>query len=55
LGAPETVNGSAEFIGSATVGVLWTAVTSGFGPGVSAAFMIAGAMMLARLRPDPTG
>jgi hypothetical protein len=55
LGEPETVNGSAEFIGSATVGVLWTAVTSVFGFGVSAAFMITGAMMPARLRPDPKG
>jgi MFS family permease len=55
LGALGTVNGTAKFIASATVGVLWTAVSPVFGFGLAAAFMIVGAIMLTRLRRNPTG
>jgi len=50
-GALGTVNGGAKFLSSATVGVLWTAVSPLFGFSLAAALMGAGTFALWRLRP----
>ena len=47
-GALGTVNGTAKFISSAAVGVLWTAVSPVFGFGLAAVLMAAGTVALAR-------
>lgn len=49
-GALGTVNGAAKFISSATVGVLWTAVSPTFGFGLAALLMAAGTLALLRVR-----
>lgn len=50
-GALGTVNGTAKFISSSLVGVLWTAFSPMIGFGVAALFMIAGTATLIRLSP----
>ncbi|MCI0655427.1 MAG: MFS transporter [Methylococcaceae bacterium] len=49
-GALGTVNGAAKFISSATVGVLWTAVSPELSFGLAALFMAAGTLSLLRIR-----
>ena len=49
-GALGVVNGTAKFISSAAVGVLWTAVSPVFGFGVAAVVMAAGTIALSRAR-----
>jgi hypothetical protein len=49
-GAPGTVNGSAKFVSSAAVGVLWTMVSPVFGFALAAGLMAAGTLALARMR-----
>ena len=50
FGALGTVNGTAKFISSTAVGVLWTFVSPVFSFGVAATLMVAGAVAL--VRPD---
>ncbi len=50
IGALGTVNGVAKFISSASVGVLWTAVSPVFGFGLAALFMVTGTLALRRIR-----
>lgn len=50
-GALGTVNGTAKFISSSLVGVLWTAFSPMIGFGVAALFMVAGTVALIRLSP----
>lgn len=50
LGALGTVNGTAKFISSAAIGVLWTVVSPVFSFGLAAGLMAIGTGMLARLR-----
>jgi MFS family permease len=52
LGALGTVNGTAKFVSSTAVGVLWTAVSPVFSFGLAAGLMALGTLMLARLRSD---
>jgi MFS family permease len=49
-GALGTVNGGAKFLSSATVGLLWTAVSPVFGFGLAAALMGAGTLALWRIQ-----
>jgi MFS family permease len=49
FGALGSVNGAAKFVYSASVGLLWTAVSPTFGFGFGAALMFAGTVALARL------
>jgi len=49
-GALGTVNGTAKFVSSSLVGVLWTAVSPVFGFGLAALLMAAGTVSLLRLR-----
>lgn len=49
-GALGTVNGAAKFISSATVGVVWTAVSPELGFGLAAGMMVAGTLALWRIR-----
>jgi len=49
-GALGTVNGTAKFVSSSLVGVLWTAVSPVFGFGLAALLMAAGTISLMRLR-----
>lgn len=49
-GALGTVNGAAKFISSATVGVVWTAVSPVLGFGLAAGMMAAGTAALLRVR-----
>ena len=51
-GALGTVNGTAKFISSATVGVVWTAVSPVLGFGLAAALMGAGTLALLRVRSN---
>ncbi len=51
VGALGTVNGTAKFISSAAVGLLWTAVSPILGFGLAAAVMLAGTLALARVSP----
>lgn len=51
-GALGTVNGSAKFISSTTVGVVWTAVSPVVGFGLAALLMAAGTLTLLRVRGD---
>lgn len=48
-GALGTVNGTAKFVSSSLVGVLWTAVSPTFAFGLAAALMAAGTVVLMRL------
>jgi MFS family permease len=52
-GALGTVNGIGDFVSSATVGFLWTAVTPVLGFGVAAGLMAAGTIAMARLPDRP--
>ena len=49
IGALGTVNGAAKFLSSATVGVVWTAVSPQFAFALAAAFMLAGTLALRRV------
>lgn len=49
-GALGTVNGAAKFISSATVGVVWTAVSPVLGFGMAAGMMVAGTVALLRVK-----
>ncbi|EIC29862.1 MFS transporter [Methylomicrobium album] len=49
-GALGTVNGIAKFISSATVGLVWTAVSPVLGFGLAALLMAAGTMMMLRVK-----
>lgn len=53
IGALGTVNGVAKFISSASVGVLWTAVSPVFGFGLAATLMMGGTLALARIQTRP--
>lgn len=53
-GSLGTVNGTAKFISSAMVGILWTVVSPIFAFGLSAALMALGTVDLTRLRRDET-
>ena len=48
-GALGTVNGTAKFISSAMVGVVWTAVSPALGFGLAAFLMAAGTLALLRV------
>ncbi len=52
LGALGTVNGTAKFISSAAIGVLWTVVSPVFSFGLAASLMAIGTVMLARLQSE---
>lgn len=52
-GALGTVNGTAKFVSSSAVGLLWTAVSPVVGFGAAALLMAAGTSALARVR-DPS-
>jgi len=45
-----TVNGTAKFVSSTVVGLLWTAVSPELGFGLAALLMAGGMVALARLR-----
>ena len=49
-GALGAVNGAAKFVSSATVGVVWTAVSPVLGFGMAAAMMVAGTVALVRVK-----
>lgn len=51
-GALGTVNGAAKFVSSATVGVVWTAVSPVLGFGLAAVLMAAGTLTLSRVRSN---
>ena len=51
-GALGTVNGTAKFISSATVGVVWTAISPVVGFGLAALLMAVGTMALLRVKND---
>ena len=51
-GALGTVNGTAKFVSSAMVGVVWTAVSPVLGFGLAAVLMATGTLTLLRLRRD---
>lgn len=50
LGALGTVNGVTKFLSSASVGVVWTAVSPTFAFALAAGFMLAGTLAILRLR-----
>jgi hypothetical protein len=50
IGALGTVNGVAKFLSSATVGVVWTAVSPVCAFALAAAFMGAGTLAILRVR-----
>lgn len=50
LGALGTVNGVAKFLSSASVGVVWTAVSPTFAFALAAGFMLAGTLAILRVR-----
>ncbi len=52
LGALGTVNGTAKFVSSTAVGVLWTVVSPVFSFGLAACWMTFGTLLLAHLQPD---
>lgn len=51
-GALGTVNGTAKFVSSATVGVVWTAISPVVGFGLAALLMAAGTLALLRVKTD---
>jgi hypothetical protein len=51
-GALGTVNGTAKFISSATVGVIWTMISPVLGFGLAAGMMMIGTLALLRVRKD---
>ena len=51
-GALGTVNGTAKFISSATVGVIWTMVSPVLGFGLAAGMMVVGTLALVRVRKN---
>jgi MFS family permease len=50
IGALGTVNGTAKFVSSTTVGVVWTAVSPEFAFTLAAGFMLAGTLLISRVR-----
>jgi MFS family permease len=52
FGALATVNGAGDFLSSIVVGALWTAFGTSVAFAYSAALFLAGAMLVARLRPS---
>jgi MFS family permease len=50
IGALGTVNGAAKFISSATVGVVWTAVSPTLAFALAAGFMLTGTLAILRVR-----
>jgi len=52
LGALGAVNGTAKFVSSTTVGVLWTTISPVFGFGLAAGLMALGTLMLARVQAN---
>jgi MFS family permease len=50
IGALGTVNGVAKFISSTTVGVIWTVVSPEFAFTLAAGFMLAGTLLISRVR-----
>jgi len=50
IGALGMVNGTAKFVSSAAVGIVWTAASPVLGFGIAALFMVAGTWALAHLR-----
>ena len=50
IGALGTVNGAAKFLSSASVGVVWTAVSPEFAFALAAGFMLAGTLAILRVR-----
>ena len=50
IGALGTVNGAAKFLSSASVGVVWTAVSPSFAFALAAGFMLAGTLAILRVR-----
>lgn len=54
LGALGTVNGTAKFVSSTAVGVLWTVVSPVFSFGLAAALMALGTLMLSRVNANST-
>jgi len=50
MGALGTVNGTAKFLSSATVGVVWTAVSPVLAFALAATFMLAGTLAILRVR-----
>jgi hypothetical protein len=52
IGALGTVNGTAKFVSSTMVGVLWTAVSPMFGFGLAAVLMAAGTFVLLQARRE---
>tara|TARA_R110000796_G_scaffold164259_2_gene281148 strand:- start:1790 stop:2269 length:480 start_codon:yes stop_codon:yes gene_type:complete len=49
-GALGTVNGTAKFVSSATIGLVWTAVSPTLGFGLAALLMAAGTLAMLRVR-----
>jgi MFS family permease len=52
LGALGTLNGTAKFVSSTTVGIIWTTVSPVVGFGLAAGLMALGTLLLAQLRFD---
>lgn len=52
-GALGTVNGGAKFLSSASVGLLWTAISPAFGFGLAAVLMALGTLALMRVQRAP--
>lgn len=50
IGALGTVNGAAKFLSSASVGIVWTLVSPTFAFAVAAGFMLAGTLIMLRVR-----
>ncbi len=50
FGALGTVNGTAKFVSSSLVGVVWTAVSPAFGFGLAALLMTVGALAMGRVK-----
>jgi len=50
IGVLGTVNGAAKFLSSASVGVVWTAISPTFAFAVAASFMLAGTLAILRVR-----
>lgn len=55
LGALGTVNGTAKFVSSTAVGVLWTVVSPVFSFGLAATLMALGTLLLSRVNANSTG
>ncbi|MBX3419725.1 MAG: hypothetical protein KF851_19180 [Pirellulaceae bacterium] len=51
LGALGTINGTAKFISSAAVGILWSTISPTFGFSIAASLMTLGTILLVRTGP----